>query len=105
MSARLQHVLDLIQRVSVGHTRYPFKFRADRVGAQYNLIQVWIEAVRPCNLSGVLDEQIGRPWLIQGQDSDDAILNTLLLAVLTFEEHEIREGFKFDGKALYEPKH
>lgn len=105
MTARLYHVANLTRRVTVGHTKYPFEFRAAKVDTMSDLVQVRVVAIRPCNNTGVLDEQYGRPWLIQGQDSDDAILNTLLLAVLTFEEHEIREGFKFDGKALYEPKH
>ena len=110
ISKRLRHVQDITNRVTVGHTKYPFAFHVTATGETpggnpSGFVVVRIVATRPCNTTGVLDEQYGRPWLIQGQDSDDAILNTLLLAVLTFEEHEIREGFKFDGKALYEPKH
>lgn len=104
MHGRWRHVRNLTSRVTVGHTKYPFEFTVSADGLS-SYVVVRIRAIRPCNNTGVLDEQYGRPWLIQGQDSDDAILNTLVLAVLTFEEHEIREGFKFDGKALYEPKH
>lgn len=49
--------------------------------------------------------QHGRLWLIQPEQSDAQILNTFLLAMLTFVEHEIREDFRFNGTRPYHPTH
>lgn len=47
----------------------------------------------------------GRYWLVHGSDTEAQVKNTLLKAVLTYVEHEHRERFRVDGKALYEPAH
>lgn len=37
--------------------------------------------------------QRGRKWLVDPMATDQQILNTMLMALLAFEEHELREGF------------
>lgn len=100
--ARLQHVRALTHRVTLDHTRYPIEFEVAAFGP---VVLVRVVAIRPCSLTGKLSPQAGRKWLIEHAHSDEAILQTLLKAVLTYEEHEVREGFKFDGVAIFEPKH
>jgi hypothetical protein len=52
---------------------------------------------------GALLQHYGRPWLIDPASTDDEIIRTALLAVLTAEEHESREQFLVDGVAPYHP--
>lgn len=44
----------------------------------------------------------GRKWIIPFKQEGD-ILRTALMAVLTMEEHEARELFKYKGAAIYGP--
>lgn len=45
----------------------------------------------------------GRKFYISEHMVDSEIIQTALLAVLTFEEHEARENFLFDGRRPYGP--
>lgn len=47
--------------------------------------------------------QYGRKWYISEHMVDSEIIQTALLATLTFEEHEARENLTFDGRRLYSP--
>src|SRR5271157_3122541 len=48
-------------------------------------------------------EANGRKWLISQHAVASEVVGTAMKAVLTAEEHEIRECFKFRGKAVYNP--
>ncbi len=45
----------------------------------------------------------GRKWLLSQFMTDSEVVQTALLAVLTAEEHEARERFKYNGQAIYGP--
>ena len=47
--------------------------------------------------------QRGRKFYISPYMTESEVLQTLLLAVLLFEEHEAREWFTYRGKELYGP--
>jgi hypothetical protein len=47
--------------------------------------------------------QRGRKWLLSTHMMDEEVVQTALMAVLAFEEHEAREAFLFDGKRLFSP--
>lgn len=47
--------------------------------------------------------QNGRWWRLSPHMTDGEILQTALMAVLAFEEHEIREKFKVDGVSVFDP--
>lgn len=66
---------------------------------------ITVLAERLCTEDVVIRWQRGRDWYIPEHFSDAQIYNTCLMAVLAFEEHEIREKFKVNGKALYAPAH
>lgn len=66
----------------------------DAAGQGY-LLTVRATAMRKCNVSGgEATRQFGRLWTITPDQSEEAVLRTLLLAALTFEEHEAREKFR-----------
>lgn len=52
--------------------------------------------------SGSVQLQQGRPWLLQ-PESEVELLQTVLLAVLTAEEHEARERFLYQGERVFSP--
>jgi hypothetical protein len=49
--------------------------------------------------------QVGRQWIITSDLSDRQILNTFLIAMLAFVEHELREDFRYQGRHIYMPLH
>lgn len=47
--------------------------------------------------------QKSRKWLLSPHMTTSEIVQTCLLAILTAEEHEARENFRFNGKKVYGP--
>lgn len=47
--------------------------------------------------------QRGRYWLLEEDMTDSEIVGTALKAVLTFEEHEAREAFRYRGARVFGP--
>lgn len=56
-----------------------------------------------CNVSGKPVTWKGRKWLLSPHMTDSEIVQTALKAVLTAAEHEIREQFLFQDKAIFDP--
>ena len=53
--------------------------------------------------SGDLTRQRGRKWFIEKEATVDDIIRTGFKAVVTWEEHELRESFYFDGERVFGP--
>lgn len=45
----------------------------------------------------------GRKWLINKHDTSSDVIRTLFKAIITWEEHEIRELFKYKNKQIFNP--
>lgn len=56
-----------------------------------------------CVRDGAARECHGRKFYLSPHMTDEEILQTALLAVIQFEEHEVRERFHFDGKRIFGP--
>lgn len=50
-----------------------------------------------------IDIQRGRKWLLSQHMTKSEFIQTCLKAVLTAEEHEIRERFTYKGEAIFGP--
>lgn len=93
-----------VMRVVRGVTCSGYEFHVS--GQWGGVALLTVQSKRPCSASGGLPNlQTGRPWYISRSFTEAQIYNTCLMAVLAFEEHEIRENFKVNGKALYAPAH
>lgn len=53
--------------------------------------------------SGKFQLQYGRKWLVSRYSTTSEIVQTALKAVLAAQEHEVREGFRYKGKAIFGP--
>lgn len=53
--------------------------------------------------TGTWEVQHGRKWLLSEYMTKSEIVQTALKAVLTAEEHETREKFTVDGRAIFNP--
>jgi hypothetical protein len=47
--------------------------------------------------------QTGRKWYVSSYATQGEIVQTALKAILTAEEHEVRERFKYKGVAIFGP--
>jgi hypothetical protein len=56
-----------------------------------------------CNSEGNEKEWHGRKWYLSPHMIDDEIIKTVFLAFKVVIEHEVLEGFKYDGKAVFNP--
>lgn len=49
------------------------------------------------------EEQRGRKWYVSPHAGDNEIVQTALMAILAADEHEVRERFKWKGRAIFAP--
>lgn len=57
----------------------------------------WDEATKKYHV------QHGRKWLISRYSTTSEIVQTALKAILAAQEHEVREAFRYKGKAIFGP--
>lgn len=78
-----------------------WRFRAIRaIGCTY--LQVYFEA--PDTETGEILTQRGRKWLLSFHMTPSELVTTALKAVLTAEEHETREAFRWRDRAIFSPQ-
>lgn len=92
----LERVRAVLQRVSVPG----FEFIPEVMSGK---LFVRIRKVELDQQRGVVEPMLGRRWLVEREASESDVVRTLLKAVLTWEEHEIRERFLFDGRRIFDP--
>ena len=56
-----------------------------------------------CNVTDDPYEVVGRKWRLSSYMTRSEIVQTALKAVLTAEEHEVRERFKYRGVSIFGP--
>lgn len=64
-------------------------------------LQVTYEA--PCTKTGAVQEWHGRKWYLSEYMTEDEIVKTAYAAFEAAVKHEIMEGFKFNGKVVFNP--
>ncbi len=62
-----------------------------------------VRATTPCSVTGKPYEWGGRKWFLSSYMTQSEVLQTALMAALTAVEHEAREDFKWQGKAIFGP--
>lgn len=80
------------------------KYTQNFVGnEQYGRIYIQLEYNSSCNKDGDNDYWKGRKWYLSEHMTDDEIIKTCYAAFEACVKHEIMEGFKVDGKMLFNP--
>lgn len=95
----LNRVNKLISRIQVNILGTEFTFRVVELDRCF--IQVVYAAT--CTKTGQPDIYRGRKWFLSQYMTNDEIVKTAYLAIETAVKHEILEGFKVDGKSLFNP--
>lgn len=87
---------EILERTQIKGIRFVAETVADKFSVQ-------VRQVVENTQTGQWEEMQGRRWLIEPDASESEVVRTLLKATLTWEEHEIRERFLFDGKPVFHP--
>lgn len=100
---KLPRLEDILARVDTGDTvMNPGRFVVSRMLDQGALIRYerWLPDE---HVNGNSSWQGGRKWYISPYATEQEIFRTCLLAIQTFEYHELLERFKVDGKRFQTP--
>jgi hypothetical protein len=76
------------------------EFRCGPLGEGFFL---QIKATVPDAETGGPSAQSGRKWYVSRFAIPSEVVQTALLAVLTWTEHEVREAFRYRGVAIFGP--
>ncbi len=101
----IERVYDLVQRINctlMGHVfgiKVENDLKVNTGGRTY--IQMVYSSV--CTKSGVEEIWKGRKWYLSEHMTDDEIIKTSFAAFEAAVKHEVLEGFKVDGKVLFNP--
>lgn len=101
MEKRIQQLISRIS-LSVLGTRFHLRFQRDvlNVSGRY-FLQVMYTA--RCTVTDELQAWQGRKWYLSEFMTDDEIVKTAWCAFDAAIKHETMEGFKVDGKVLFNP--
>lgn len=69
----------------------------------YPRVFIQLEYYAKCTKTGKEDSWRGRKWYLSEHMTDDEIIKTCYCAFEAAVKHEIMEGFKVDGKILFNP--
>ncbi len=91
-------IADTVQDISVPGFTLNFQFED-----LYGYLQVgrWVYDVDDPKKEPELHR--GRKWLLSYHMTPGEVVQTVLKACLTFDEHEIREGFRYKGERIFGP--
>jgi hypothetical protein len=54
-----------------------------------------------CSVSGIVNDQRGRKWRLSPHMTTSEIVGTAFKAVITAEEHEVRDHFKYRNEPIF----
>lgn len=93
------HALGTEFMILIEHDKKYTKYYNDPHGRIY--LQIQFKA--PCTKIGSSDEWKGRKWYLSDHMTPDEIIKTAYSAFEAAVKHEVMEGFKVDGKILFNP--
>ena len=84
--------------------RIRYKDWSFKVALLNDLVNFRVQFLAPDSQTGRLELQNGRFWpVLPGEVTEDNIVKAAFLAIKTAEEHEMRETFRYRGRAIFGP--
>lgn len=103
-TSKLQRIKNLISRIQARLLGFDFSFivQCDQI---HNSGRYYIQCryFAPCTHTGESQVWKGRKWYLSEFMTDDEIVKTAWCAFEAAVKHEVMEGFKVDGKILFNP--
>lgn len=79
----------------------PLQIRVANHPEGRTFLQIFQEGL--CNRTGEVYREGGRKWDISYHATTSEVVFTIWKALLTFQEHELREQFTYKGKRIFDP--
>jgi len=90
------NVLDILSKVKYKDWSFHVEQRGD-------LFYMQARFPEPDLVTGVVEMQHGRKWILSKYMTKSEVVTTAFKAVITAEEHEIREKFRYNGRMIFGP--
>ncbi len=102
-SLMINRAKKVTSRISFSCLEKEFKLLVenDKKGGERVYLQVSYDSI--CTKTGKKDNWKGRKWYLSEHMTDDEVVKTAYVAFEAAVKHEIMEGFKVDGKILFNP--
>lgn len=99
----IKEIKALLSRVSCEALGMEFDILVERDKEYGHRIYLQIGYVAPCSKTSVYGVWRGRKWYLSKYMTKDEIIKTAYAAFEAAVKHEVMEGFKVDGKILFNP--
>lgn len=102
---RLELTRQIVSRVTMKCLGVNFSFRVEVDKKRPKNGRIFIQAVylAPCTKTGHDKMWSGRKWYLSDHMTPDEVIKTAYTAFESAVKHEVMEGFKVDGKILFNP--
>ena len=104
MDAKLYKVLEVTNRISLEIFNKQMGLRVERDNKQL-MGRIFLQVIyyAHCRDTGKAQWWHGRKWYLSEHMTNDEIIKTAYAAFEAAVKHEVMEGFKVDGKVLFNP--
>jgi len=105
ISKEMQRIHRLTSRITMSLLGQEFKLRIMPDLRHTDCGRIFLQIVysSPCTKTEKMEEWRGRKWYLSEFMTDDEIVKTAWAAFEAAVKHEVLEGFKVDGKVLFNP--
>jgi hypothetical protein len=96
---------DLIDRIEARVLDRSFHFRIERDVKRPEDGRPFIQCIyeAPCTITGEAKLWHGRKWYLSDHMTEDEVVKTCYAAFKAAVEHEVMEGFTFEGQRVFNP--
>jgi hypothetical protein len=91
-----QQMEDILARVRYKDWTFHVEERGDHLVLQARFPEADL-------VTGEVEQQHGRKWILSKHMTKSEVVTTAFKAVLTAEEHEVRERFRYRGRMVFGP--
>lgn len=100
-----EEVKQIVNRISMScfGVKFGIKTSVDMEFPDSRRVFVQVIYKAACNKTGELKEWHGRKWYLSRHMTADEVVKTAFAAFESAVKHEVMEGFKVDGKILFNP--
>lgn len=102
-SQMIDHIKQLVSRITTTCLDKEFVLLVEQDKKGGDRIYLQISYYSKCSKTGEVDHWKGRKWYLSEYMTDDEVVKTAYVAFEAAVKHEILEGFKVDGKILFNP--
>lgn len=105
ISKEMMRIKRVTDRITLACLGVSFRLRVEKDVRNSDNGRTFVQVIydSPCSKTGVVDQWKGRKWYLSEFMTDDEIVKTCYAAFEAAVKHEIMEGFKVDGKTLFNP--